>query len=82
MNERTAGIPPFTTRGWLQNGHTMTVYAWARRRQFPRLPAPEARYFQVAPDTQVRADCFWQPDRAAARSTTGTGRPASVDQSG
>ena len=65
MNERTAGIPPFTTRGWLQNGHSMTVYAWARRRQFPRLPAPEARYFQVAPDTQVRADCFWQPDRAA-----------------
>ena len=59
------GIPPFTTRGWLRNGHTMTVYAWARRRQFQRLPKPELRYFQVAPDTQVRADCFWQPDRAS-----------------
>jgi predicted alpha/beta-fold hydrolase len=65
MNRERAGIPPFTTRGWLQNGHAMTIYAWARRRQFPRLPAPEVRYFQVAPDTQVRADCFWQPDRAA-----------------
>jgi predicted alpha/beta-fold hydrolase len=60
-----AGISPFTTRRWLRNGHTMTVYAWARARQFPRLPEPERRFFKVAPDTQVRADCFWQPDRAA-----------------
>jgi len=65
MNVDTSGIAPFTTSGWLQNGHAMTVYAWARRRQFPRLPAPEVRYFQVSPDTQVRADCFWQADRAS-----------------
>ena len=42
----------------------MTVYAWARKRRFPDLPAPEARLFRVSPDTQVRADCYWQPDRA------------------
>src|SRR5262245_57489737 len=58
------GIPPFTTHAWLRNGHAMTVYAWARRRTFPNLPAPEVRYFQVATDTQVRADCFWQSNRA------------------
>jgi predicted alpha/beta-fold hydrolase len=59
------GAAPFVTHRWLQNGHTMTVYAWARRRQFPQLPQPERRFFQVAPDTQVRADCYWQPDRKA-----------------
>jgi predicted alpha/beta-fold hydrolase len=63
-------IPPFSTSRWLQNGHTMTFYAWARRRRFPGLPAPEARLFRVAADTQVRADCFWQPGRA--------GKPALV----
>jgi len=60
-----AAIPPFVTSRWLQNGHTMTVYAWARRRQFPDLPAPDQRLFRVSADTQVRADCYWQPDRAA-----------------
>ena len=43
----------------------MTVFAWARRRTFPDLPAPEERLFQVTPDTQVLAHCHWQPDRAA-----------------
>ena len=43
----------------------MTVYAWARARVFPQLPAPEARLFQVTPDTQVLARCYWQPHRAA-----------------
>ena len=42
----------------------MTVYAWARSGRFPELPAPEARLFQVTPDTQVLAHCYWQPDRA------------------
>lgn len=58
-------IEPFVTRPWLRNGHTMTVYAWGRRRSFPNLPAPEMRLVRVSPDTQVRADCYWQPDRAA-----------------
>jgi uncharacterized protein len=60
-----ADTPPFTPRRFLANGHVMTVYAWARARQFPGLPAAEARLFQVAADTQVLARCFWQADRAA-----------------
>lgn len=58
-------IPPFATRRWLQNGHAMTVFAWARRRTFDSLGTPERRLFRVSEDTQVAADCFWQPDRAA-----------------
>lgn len=43
----------------------MTVYAWARRRRFPELPAPVARYFDVAADARVLAHCHWQPEPAA-----------------
>jgi predicted alpha/beta-fold hydrolase len=43
----------------------MTLYAWARRRAFPQLPSPEARFFDVAPDARVLAHCHWQPDRQA-----------------
>jgi uncharacterized protein len=46
-------------------GHRMTLYAWARPRRFPHLPAPEARLFDVAAETRVLAHCHWQPDRAA-----------------
>jgi predicted alpha/beta-fold hydrolase len=42
----------------------MTVYAWARRRRFPGLPAPEARYFDVAADARVLAHCHWHPVRS------------------
>ena len=42
----------------------MTVYAWGKPRQFPRLPPPEARYFDVAPETRVLAHCHWQRNRA------------------
>jgi uncharacterized protein len=45
----------------LTNGHLMTVYAWGRPRQFPRLPAPVERFFDVAPDARVLAHCHWQP---------------------
>lgn len=41
----------------------MTLYAWARPRRFPALPAPEARRFDVAPETRVLAHCHWQPAR-------------------
>ena len=41
----------------------MTIYCWGRSRTFPRLPAPEARLFDVAPDTRVLAHCHWQPRR-------------------
>lgn len=43
-------------------GHKMTVYAWARRRTFPDLPAAEERYFDVAPDARVMAHCHWHPE--------------------
>ena len=56
--------PPFVPARWLRNGHAMTVYAWARARRFPALPPAEPRLFQVAPDSQVLAQCYWQPDRA------------------
>jgi uncharacterized protein len=47
----------------LRNGHRMTIFAWARRRRFPRLPEPVERIFDVAPRTRVLARCHWQPDR-------------------
>lgn len=53
---------PYTPRRALRNGHVMTIYAWGRRRQFPRLPAPSERLFDVAPDTRVLAHCHWQTE--------------------
>lgn len=58
------GPAPFVPRPGLTNGHVMTVFAWAARRVFPNLPAPEARLIRVTPDTQVLAHCYWQADRA------------------
>src|SRR4029079_4449359 len=53
----------FVPRRRLASGHWMTIFCWAARRRF-QLPPPERRRFQVTPDTQVVADCYWQPDRA------------------
>lgn len=39
----------------------MTLYGWGKPRQFPRLPAPVDRYFDVAADARVLARCHWQP---------------------
>ncbi len=50
----------FIPRRGLGNGHVMTIYAWGRPRHFPRLPAPAARYFDVAAETRVLAHCHWQ----------------------
>jgi predicted alpha/beta-fold hydrolase len=51
---------------WLRGGgHWMTIYCWGRRREFPRLPPPEERLFDVADDTQVLAHCHWQRERGA-----------------
>ena len=43
-------------------GHRQTLYAWARRRRFPMLSAPVARFFDVAAATRVLAHCHWQPN--------------------
>jgi predicted alpha/beta-fold hydrolase len=56
---------PFVPRRWLGHGHAMTVFAWARKRAFPRLPVPEARLIRVSDDTHVLAHCYWQTDRAS-----------------
>jgi predicted alpha/beta-fold hydrolase len=56
---------PFVPPAPLRSGHRMTIYAWARRRRFPRLPAPAARVFDVGPDTRLLAKCHWQPDPPA-----------------
>jgi predicted alpha/beta-fold hydrolase len=59
----TAPLPPFSPIPRWAGGHKMTLYAWARRRHFPALPAPEARWFDVAEDARVLAHCHWQPER-------------------
>jgi hypothetical protein len=43
----------------------MTVYAWARPRRFPQLPAPEDRFFDVASDARVLAHCHWHAQPTA-----------------
>ena len=45
-------------------GHAQTLYAWAKPRRFPRLPAPEPRYFDVAADACVLAHCHWHERRS------------------
>jgi predicted alpha/beta-fold hydrolase len=40
-------------------GHKQTLYAWAKRRRFPRLPTAEERFFHVAADARVMAHCHW-----------------------
>jgi predicted alpha/beta-fold hydrolase len=53
---------PADYRPLFTGGHWQTLYAWARRRQFPDLPAPVARYFDTAPDARVLAHCHWHPE--------------------
>ena len=43
-----------------KGGHWMTLYAWGKPRDFPALPRPEPRYFDVAPGSRVLAQCHWQ----------------------
>jgi predicted alpha/beta-fold hydrolase len=54
----------YSPNGRLRNGRVMTVYTWWRKRDFPRLPEPEARRFRVDADTEVLAHCHWQPEPA------------------
>jgi predicted alpha/beta-fold hydrolase len=59
---------PSAYRPLFTGGHRQTLYAWARTRRFPRLPAPVERYFDVAADARVLAHCHWQ-DVPAGRPT-------------
>ena len=59
---------PSEYRPLVTGGHRQTLYAWARPRRFPRLPAPVERYFDVAADARVLAHCHWQ--HAPARRPT------------
>jgi predicted alpha/beta-fold hydrolase len=61
-------IEPYQPPRWLANGHGMTVFTWASRRRFGRLPRPEVRVFDVAPDARVVAKCHWQ-DAPPSRPT-------------
>ena len=54
---------PFHPR--FRGGHTQTLVAWSRRRAFPALPEPEARYIDVAVDARVLAHCHFHPARAS-----------------
>ncbi len=56
-------LTPFRPR--FTGGHRQTLFAWARRRHFPGLPAPVARYVDVAEDARVLAHCHFHPDRQA-----------------
>jgi predicted alpha/beta-fold hydrolase len=53
-------VSRFEPRATLRNGHWMTLYSWGNPRYFPSLPAPTRRYFDVALDARVVADCHWQ----------------------
>jgi predicted alpha/beta-fold hydrolase len=55
-------FPEFVPVSRLAGSHRMTLYAWARARQFPQLPAAVERYFDVAADARVLAHCHWQPN--------------------
>jgi len=56
---------PSEYRPLVTGGHRQTLYAWARQRRFLRLPAPDARYFDVAADARVLAHCHWHEPPAA-----------------
>jgi len=44
----------------IKSGHVMTLFTWARLRNFQKLPTPVTRYFDVADDARVLAHCYWQ----------------------
>jgi len=53
----------FEPRESLRGGHRMTLYSWGNPRYFPQLPAATRRFFDVAQQTRVVADCHWHADR-------------------
>jgi predicted alpha/beta-fold hydrolase len=58
-------VKEFIPHAALRNRHLMTLAAHVWCRQFPQLPAGEARLFETEPGTQIRAMCHWQANRLA-----------------
>ena len=59
---------PSEYRPRFTGGHAQTLYAWAKPRRFPSLPAPSERFFDVADDARVLAHCHWH-ERAGEHPT-------------
>jgi uncharacterized protein len=56
------GMDEFVPRAGLRGGHRMTLFGWGNPRQFPQLPPPVVRYFDIAHQTRVMAHCHWHAD--------------------
>src|SRR5215472_5196592 len=55
----TSEQPEFHPHPWLKNRHAMTIASAFWWRSF-KLPQPEARYFQVDPESKLLGHCHWQ----------------------
>jgi uncharacterized protein len=58
-----APFEPSPFRPRFTGGHLQTLYAWAKPRALPRLPASDPRWFDVAADARVLAHCHWHASR-------------------
>ena len=56
------GFSPSEYHPRFTGGHKQTLFAWARPRRFPNLPAPAERFFDVAADARVLAHCHAHAD--------------------
>ena len=57
---------PSIYRPRFTGGHKQTLYAWARPRTFPNLPAPVERFFDVTDEARVLAHWHRHPDGSTA----------------
>ena len=57
--------PAFEPRRFLRGGHLQTLAGFFLIRKI-KLPAPEDRYVEVAPDIRILIHCHWQPDRCSS----------------
>src|ERR1051325_5970811 len=67
--KNTSMFTPSTYRPRFVGGHKQTLYAWSRSRQFPNLPPPEERLFDVASDARVLAHCHVHRESCAETAT-------------
>ena len=62
---------PSIYRPRFTGGHKQTLYAWARLRQFPSLPAAAERLFDVSADARVLAHCHIRGEKGGTGSQGG-----------